>query len=884
MNDNDRCNDTSRLTARGAGGPSSKRAGSGPIRQVAGAAVLVVIAGLLLGFFWWGYWLGDYNLFQYQHEYEWDVPRDLFLDVGPARMLFELKLWLYLLAGVVLLGCDWLLVGALRTRWPGHFWQAGRSSTVGRSPAKARRGVETSCAWLRGAPLANALVEDARAFIPFLGLVYFLLVVCSAREPTLASLFIFIFALAWHLALQCLTLASAARKPVPLETTGAAAEARLSSSDKPGGHRWGMALVLALSLVTFATFAWMNLRGYQGLRLGYKDSGMFATILYNTLHGRLFFADSIAVVSKHYLGRHFSPGLLLLVPVFWLFPWHETLLVLHALFLTMASIPVYLTARRVSGSTFVGAMLACGYLVAAPLSHTNWGNSYGFQPYSMVVLVVAWTLWALVARRWGWLALCVVLGLLLEEQYALILVGLGAWLAVGACGVARRRDWRLAAVLVALGLVWFSFAVFSWMPWFGGGRVAERYYDYLGDTPLKMAAALPRALLQALADWNRWEYLVHLLLPVGFLALAAPRMLLVGAPLFLVIILAGNPAKYSIILGHQGTLLPVIAMAAAAGARRLTRSRWLRRAFALQTKTPSPEAMVAGLGVMVVAAAAGSGYFFAMSPLSRVYPRKTFEVSYRDGLLQQVTQLVSPDASVCATFRAASHFAVRQHLYLYPLDFDQTGYPANLGDPDYVLLDFAENWTHPGAVLPGRDALWKDPGRRLLYAEEGFLLYGRGENNSEEVLRRLVPAEARPRRPLNQDCGYGVVLVGTDSAIDPGRPNVLRVTYYWRATRPLDRQLFARVSVGQGGGTQRQFYHLLANGMVPPAELPVGQVFAQTNALELPEDVTRVPANVMVRGLAPVPAVSELTDAVKAGPRGPASSPRGQPARRGRAW
>ena len=278
---------------------------------------------------------------------------------------------------------------------------------------------------------------------------------------------------------------------------------------------------------------------------------------------------------------------------------------------------------------------------------------------------------------------------------------------------------------------------------------------------------------------------------------------------------------------------------------------------------------------MVAVASALSGYFFAISPFSRTYSPTTFEVSYRDRLIEKIERLIPQEASLCATFRAAAHFAVREHLYLYPVDFDPSGYPENLGDPDYILLDFAENWTHPGAVVPGRDVLWEDPQRRLLYAQEGFLLYGRGRNNAQEVLRDLMPQEPRPRRPLEQECGFGVVLVGTDSAIDPGEAKLLRVTYYWLLTQPLDRQLFVTVAVRQGNAPAQHFYHMLANGAVPPSALRVGEVFTQTNALELTQEVTDVPIEVRVLGLAVVPEAptKELATDFKASPSAPGPSP-----------
>jgi len=616
-------------------------------------------------------------------------------------------------------------------------------------------------------------------------------------------------------------------------------------------------------------------------------------MLYNTLNGRPFFADTIVVESKNYLGRHFSPGLLLLLPVFWAVPRHETLLVLQALFLSAAGIPVYLACRRLSGSAFIGAALACGYLVAAPLSHTNWDNTYGFQPFSMVVLVVALTLWAAVFERWRLLGVLVFIGLLLEEQYALILLGLGVWLVILLRGRAGQRRWGLGLVLTAVGLVWFICAVFWWMPWFGGGKVAGRYFAYLGNTPIEMLQSLPGALIDALGDWNRWEFMLHLLVPVGLLALLAPEVLGVGAPLLMVILLADDEAKYSIILGHQGVLLPIVAAAAAVGARRVLRYRTLTRFCRLSWRSAGrPGVVVGALGVLVLCASVESHYFFAVSRLSRNYPRATFRRRYRNRLVGEIRKLVPSQASLCATFRVASHFALREHLYLFPLEFDPAGYPGNLGGasegPDYVLLDFADSWTHPGAVVAGRDALWHDPDRRLIYSEEGFLLYQRGKNNHQEVLNGLLPVRPQPGRELNQELGEGVLLVGTDSLVDPKHPELLRVVFYFMLLRPLDRQLFLKVDGRQGRGKMQSVYFVLANGVVPPDALPVGRIFAQTNTLEFPDSIKRVPVDIHVAGVKAIPEVDPeaVPPAIKEGLSGPSSGePRSdQPRSAARGW
>ena len=60
------------------------------------------------------------------------------------------------------------------------------------------------------------------------------------------------------------------------------------------------------------------------------DLGIFAQELKNTLHGQILYSPAIAASQ---FSPHFSPVLLLLVPIYWLFPYPQMLLAVQGLVL-----------------------------------------------------------------------------------------------------------------------------------------------------------------------------------------------------------------------------------------------------------------------------------------------------------------------------------------------------------------------------------------------------------------------------------------------------------------------------------------------------------------------------------------------------------------------
>ena len=90
------------------------------------------------------------------------------------------------------------------------------------------------------------------------------------------------------------------------------------------------------------------------------DLGLFTQTLKYTLQGDLLYTT---IDQNSFLADHFSPILLLLVPIYWLFPFAQTLLVAQAILLGLSAILVYILARSYGFSHYKSLAIECLFCV-----------------------------------------------------------------------------------------------------------------------------------------------------------------------------------------------------------------------------------------------------------------------------------------------------------------------------------------------------------------------------------------------------------------------------------------------------------------------------------------------------------------------------------------
>ena len=141
---------------------------------------------------------------------------------------------------------------------------------------------------------------------------------------------------------------------------------------------------------------------YNAFHASTFDLGIMAQVVWNTARGRLFEtslgrATGDALIGS-YLGNHVRPILLLLAPLYRLWPDPRLLLILQSVALGAAAIPLYAITRRHVGNPRAALVVACCYLAYPALGFLNLVD---FHPIAFAVPLLFLAYWSLLEGRMG---------------------------------------------------------------------------------------------------------------------------------------------------------------------------------------------------------------------------------------------------------------------------------------------------------------------------------------------------------------------------------------------------------------------------------------------------------------------------------------------------
>ena len=359
-----------------------------------------------------------------------------------------------------------------------------------------------------------------------------------------------------------------------------------SIKSAPSNRTWLFAAIVISGL----TFTALNWGLWFNLRVPHGDSAMYEEHLWNLEHGKGFrsYLDQ-----GLFLGEHVQVVHLLLIPLHWLWPSQLLLELAQAFAMAAGAIPVYRMALRFSESRRAALLLACAYLLYCPLQYLDLTiDLKTFRPNSLGVPAL---LFALDALERGRRAACIAwLALMLsaQEDYAIVIALLGAWIAMtaGATGD-RSSSWSLRAAmyrilsrearpqllfggaLMVFGLVYLAVVLKVVFPYFRDGATIHyaSYFSRFGSTPDEIVWTFltrPDRVVLELVTLPSMMYAAALLVPLGGLPLRSPGRLLTAAPLFALLCLNDLALQPPAPVHHfHAPLAPLIFWAAAAALR-----------------------------------------------------------------------------------------------------------------------------------------------------------------------------------------------------------------------------------------------------------------------------------------------------------------------------
>jgi len=195
----------------------------------------------------------------------------------------------------------------------------------------------------------------------------------------------------------------------------------------------GIKLVTTAAITFFILGLVFTLNRYYSFYASF-DQGIFNQVFWNNLHGRFFesslssslstnviHSGDVPEVYYHRLGQHFTPALLLWLPLYALFPFPATLTVLLVTLVTAAGGVLYVLARQYLEPR-LAAMITASFYGANAVVGPTLAN---FHDFSQLPLLMFGLLLAM-EKRWWWLfGVCAVLILGVREDAGVALFGVG---------------------------------------------------------------------------------------------------------------------------------------------------------------------------------------------------------------------------------------------------------------------------------------------------------------------------------------------------------------------------------------------------------------------------------------------------------------------------
>lgn len=407
------------------------------------------------------------------------------------------------------------------------------------------------------------------------------------------------------------------------------------------------AKVAVLGAVAYAlVMGFIVVTRHVALRTHALDLGYYVQVVWSMAAGA---GAYVTFPPMHAWGDHLSPVLYLMVPLARASPGAIGLLVVQTMVLAAGGLVVFGYAARRLGAVPAAGALALLFLLNPSLHGINIRD---IHPQAFAITLIVAAALAFDARRYAWCAVALAVTLTCREDAAVAVVGFGIWLAVA------RGRWRLGVALAVASALLLTVDLKYVIPLFRGEPYPHLHrYAYLGSSlgeVLLNIVIRPWRWIGVAVTGRKLVYLLVMLVPLGFLPLLAPRVLLAAVPGLALNLLSVDPVLFNFRSQYQAFVLPFLVLGAVDGYARI---RDWRRA---------PAVLALGFFASVLLTARTTNDLMVTRWRLQAEQRAAYSLMRR----------IPGDAAVSANERLAPHLATRRQIFIYP---------TGIGISEYVL-------------------------------------------------------------------------------------------------------------------------------------------------------------------------------------------------------
>lgn len=390
------------------------------------------------------------------------------------------------------------------------------------------------------------------------------------------------------------------------------------------------------------------------------DKAIMYQIFWNALHGNFFYSS---INGCYYFAGHQAWIFLLFFPFYAICPHPITLSVISSLLISLGALPVYWLAREKLGNNIYALFFAIIYLMYPPLS---WMYVESIKAEIFAAPLLLFTFYYFQKDDFNKFLIFMLLSLMCKENIPLVIIMFGIY------ALLDKKDKKWVIIPVIAGLFCFILEFNVIMPYFmqlsgnpfpvGRGICAR--YGHLGHNFTEFIKTIilhPLFTLEYAFTWQKIRYIYLLLLPLAFLPLLRPKILLIAIPIFAQNLLSNTPNQYSIHFHYNAVLVAILIIATIYAFRDI--ADFFSKINCLNFVSKKTVLPLVLMAVLICSSYSVINFGAQGKAFNAIL---TYQETDEIQMINKLVERIPSNASVSADVAVAPHLSFRKHITFFP--------------------------------------------------------------------------------------------------------------------------------------------------------------------------------------------------------------------------
>jgi uncharacterized membrane protein len=301
--------------------------------------------------------------------------------------------------------------------------------------------------------------------------------------------------------------------------------------------------IIGIYLVIFSV---ISVNRYWQYQTFYIDFGIYDDAIWKIAHFKAPIVDK-GLNGRLNLGDHFTPGMYLLAPIYWVTDSQEAMFVAQVLAVCIAAWIAYLLIKSRTSNRFVQTALIVSFLGFVGMQNALITEMHEI---TFAVLPLMLVIWSIEKKKWKQYFIYLLLFLSFKENMAGIVIGLGIYLLIRF----KKQYLTQAIASIVIGFTWGALTTMVVIPALNGGVYAYAPSFLKGQNIIEI-------LGRFFSDKIKIETIFYTYSSFGFLPLFdISTWPLVFEQYFERFVLSNAPSRNNLGLHYNAILVPIMLM------------------------------------------------------------------------------------------------------------------------------------------------------------------------------------------------------------------------------------------------------------------------------------------------------------------------------------